>query len=96
MNRGYLLRTADCCALTSSRQLAVVHGLVSARSQEPKGGPEMYSLRCCPISFGILCREQYDESKHQGETIVLDPFDKKKWAERQVNWVIKQARIKTS
>ena len=50
----------------------------------------MYPLRCCPISFGIVCREEYDATKHQGEIVVIDPFDKKRWAERQINWIIKQ------
>ena len=50
----------------------------------------MYTLRCCPMSFGIVCREVYDPLKHQEEDVVTDPFDGKRWAERQINWIITQ------
>lgn len=73
-----------------SSQLAVVNGLVAARIQANQGGPDVYSLRCSPISYGILCRELYDPVKHQGEQIVQDPYDKKRWAERQIDWIIRQ------
>ncbi|KAK3047562.1 hypothetical protein LTR09_011067 [Extremus antarcticus] len=43
--------------LADEPQLAVVHGLVLSRIQSRRGGPEMYSLRMCPVSFGIICRE---------------------------------------
>ena len=62
-----------------------------SRIQTTRGGPDMYQLRCCPISLGIVCREIYDETKHQGEDIVEDPYDKRQWAERQINWIITQA-----
>ncbi|KAK5119541.1 hypothetical protein LTR85_007369 [Meristemomyces frigidus] len=74
-------------------QLAVLHGLVTARTQSNRGGPDIYAWRCCPVSYGILCREHYDPHKHQGETVVQDPYDKKRWAERQINWVIKQGQV---
>ncbi|KAK3117675.1 hypothetical protein LTR53_000703 [Teratosphaeriaceae sp. CCFEE 6253] len=79
--------------VASEPQLAVVHGLVAARSQSNKGGPEIYSWRCSPISYGVLCRELYDPEKHQGETVVHDPYDRKRWAERQINWLIKQGQV---
>lgn len=53
----------------------------------------MYSLRMCPISFGIVCRELYNASKHQGAEVIQDPFDKKRWAERQIHWIITQVRL---
>ena len=79
--------------LANEPQLTVVHGLVMSRIQSTRGGPEMYSLRMCPISFGIVCREMYIPGKHQGEDVTEDPYDKKKWAERQINWIIKQGQI---
>lgn len=79
--------------LTECRQLAVVHGLVMARIQAIRGGPDIYVHRCCPISFGIVCREIFDPAKHAGEIVVFDPYDKQKWAERQINWIIKQGQI---
>ena len=53
----------------------------------------MYTQRCCPVSYGIVCRELYDPMKHQGEIVVLDPYDKQRWAERQINWIIKQGQV---
>ena len=53
----------------------------------------MYTHRCCPVSFGILCREVYDPIKHQGEEVVLDAYDGQRWAERQINWIIKQGQV---
>ncbi len=64
-----------------------------ARIQSDRGGPDVYTYRCCPISFGIICREIYDPVKHQGEIVVLDPYDNQRWAERQINWIIKQGEI---
>lgn len=72
------------------RQLAVVHGLVAARSQVLKSNSEIYKRRCSPVSYGILYRERYDPMKHQGEDLVYDHYDKQKYAEQQVNWIIKQ------
>lgn len=37
--------------LATEPQLAVVHGLVMARIQASRGGPGVYSKRCCPVSL---------------------------------------------
>ncbi|KAK5690909.1 hypothetical protein LTR97_012072 [Elasticomyces elasticus] len=76
--------------LASDPQLAVVHGLLIARTQSLKGGPEVLSARRCPISYGVLCRELYDEVKHQGEDVEQDPYTKKRFAEKQVSWFVKR------
>jgi hypothetical protein len=76
--------------LADMPQLVVVHGLVMARIQKAKIGVSVFSKKCCPISVGILCRKEYSEKEHQGEDVGLDPFDKKRWAERQIQWIIKQ------
>ncbi|KAK5125632.1 hypothetical protein LTR85_011906 [Meristemomyces frigidus] len=79
--------------LATEPQLAVVHGLILARTQALKGGPEVLSSRRCPVSYGVLCREAYDQTKHQGEDVEQDPFDKKRYAEKQVSWFIKQGQV---
>ncbi|KAK4545934.1 hypothetical protein LTR36_002498 [Oleoguttula mirabilis] len=79
--------------LASEPQLAVVHGLILARTQAMRGGPEILSTRMCPVSYGILCRESYDPAKHQGEDVEQDPYDKNRYAERQVSWFIKQGQV---
>lgn len=76
--------------LSDMPQLAVVHGLVRARIQKAKMGVNVFSKKCCPISVGVLCRKKYNEKEHQGEDVGLDPFDKKRWAERQIQWIIKK------
>ncbi|KAK5129854.1 hypothetical protein LTR08_002762 [Meristemomyces frigidus] len=73
-------------------QLAVVYGLVLARIQALKGGNEVIPFRRCPVSYGVLCREPYDAIKHQGEDIEQDPYDKKRWAEKQVSWFVKRGQ----
>ncbi|RMZ30863.1 hypothetical protein D0859_05021 [Hortaea werneckii] len=79
--------------LASEPQLAVVHGLVLARAQALRGGPEIMSTRRCPLSYGVVCRELYDPSKHQGQPVELDKFDKKRYAEGQVSWFITQGEL---
>jgi hypothetical protein len=79
--------------LSDMPQLAVVHGLVTARIQKAKIGVNVFSLKCSPISVGILCRKKYDEKEHQGEDVRLDPFDKKRWADRQIEWIIKKGDV---
>ncbi|RMY72945.1 hypothetical protein D0863_04178 [Hortaea werneckii] len=79
--------------LASEPQLAVVHGLVLARAQALRGGPEIMSTRRCPLSYGVVCRELYDPSKHQGQPVELDKFDKKRYAEGQMSWFLKQGEV---
>lgn len=76
--------------LADSPQLAVVLGLVMARIQKAKIGVSVYAEKCSPISLGVLCREKYDQKRHQGEDVQMDPYDKKRWAERQIEWIIRR------
>jgi len=76
--------------LADSPQLAVVLGLVMARIQKAKTSVSVYAEKCSPISLGVLCREKYDQKKHQGEDVQMDPYDKKRWAERQIEWIIRR------
>lgn len=73
-----------------SRQLAVVQGLVTDRTQKIFRGTGVYQDRCCRVSFGVVCREEYDKMRHRGENVTIDPLDKSRWAEDQIDWFIKQ------
>jgi hypothetical protein len=80
-------------SLTVSRQLVVVHGIVMERTQELSAGTGVYIERCCPNSYGVVVRQPYDPIQHQGEDVIIDPRDKKKWTERQIHWFIRQVSI---
>ena len=62
------------------------------RTQEISRGTSIYKDKCCRVSYGVICRELYDEHKHRGEPVSEDPLDKKLWAENQIDWLIKQVR----
>jgi hypothetical protein len=71
----------------------VVQGVVMDRVQALSRGTVVYKDRCCRLSFGVVSRVPYDPIKHRGEKVDIDPFDGKKWAEGQIDWLIKQARV---
>lgn len=73
-------------------QLAVTHGLVIDRAQELKSGAGVFLERCCRNSYGVVVRAPYDPVAHMGEDVVIDPRDGMKWAERQIDWIIKQGQ----
>jgi hypothetical protein len=60
------------------------------RTQELKAGSGVYMERCCPNSYGVVVRQPYDPMQHVGEDVVIDPRDKRKWAEQQIHWFIRQ------
>jgi len=60
------------------------------RKQMLQRGRGVYAERCCRLSYGVVCREIYDPIRHIGEKAVVDPLDKKKWAEEQIDWLIKE------
>ena len=70
----------------------MVHGLVIDRTQELKSGNGVFQERCCRNSYGVVVRVPYDPIAHMGEDVVIDPRDNSKWAERQIDWIIKQVR----
>lgn len=47
----------------------------------------------CPVSFGVVCREVYNPSQHQGEIVVLDPIDGQRWVKGQIHWIIQQGDV---
>lgn len=73
-------------------QLAVVKGLVMERVQELTTGSGVYTGKCCRVSYGVLTRLPYDELAHRGETLIVDPIDKMKWVENQIDWLIKEGK----
>jgi hypothetical protein len=73
-----------------SSQLAVVQGLVMDRIQMIGRNVLVFDKRCCRLSYGMICRELYDETRHVGEDITRDPRDGKKWAVNQIDWFVVQ------
>ncbi|KAK5047574.1 hypothetical protein LTR84_006671 [Exophiala bonariae] len=71
-------------------QLAVVRGLVMDRVQEIISDRNVYVERCCRSSYGVVARHPYNPMFHQGEPVSEDPRDKRRWAEQQIDWFIKQ------
>ena len=74
------------------RQLAVIQGLVMDRIQGLSGGNEVFSERCCRLSYGVICMEEHNPSlpRHIGQPIVKDPRDGKTWVDNQIKWFVKQ------
>jgi hypothetical protein len=60
------------------------------RIQAIDRGHNIYQDRRCRTSFGVLVNEPYDELRHRGEKVFVDPLDKTRWAENQIDWLIKQ------
>ena len=90
-----MVRMNSADLLMPSRQLAVCHGLVIARMQSRASSNDVLPRLCSPVSFGILTREPYDPQRHRGDEVRQDPFDKKLWAEGQINWVLKRVSLVT-
>lgn len=63
------------------------------RVQEITSESPMYTSRRCRASYGILCREKYDPRRHAGEDVSVDEYDKKKWVDGQIHWVVKKVRM---
>ncbi len=72
------------------RQLAVVQGLVMDRIQAISRGSVVFKERCCRLSYGMICRELYNEAKHIGEEVTHDPRDRQRWAVNQIDWFVVQ------
>ncbi|KAK2750331.1 hypothetical protein FQN57_003811 [Myotisia sp. PD_48] len=71
-------------------QLAVVCGLVRDRTQQLERGENSFCYRRCPVSYGIVIDQRYDPQKHIGEPVRVGKFDKIKYAENQISWVLLQ------
>lgn len=58
-------------------------------------GNMIFKERCCRVSYGVRCREEYQPEKnkaHVGQKVVEDPRDGKKYVENQIDWFVKQVR----
>lgn len=86
---------ADHVADRSSRQLAVIQGLVSDRIQSIERGIGTFTTRCCRQSYGVLCQEEYkpDSVKHVGQPVKKDSRDGKMWVDGQIQWFIQQVGV---
>ena len=62
------------------------------RVQTLKSGNVVFKERCCRLSYGVLCMEEYDPNKpsHIGQRVKPDPRDGKKYVEEQIDWFVKQ------
>ncbi|KAL9137562.1 MAG: hypothetical protein Q9175_001216 [Cornicularia normoerica] len=68
-------------------QLAVVQGLVMDRIQTIGRGNMIFKERCCRVSYGVRCREEYSDKNKahidwfvkQGENVPSDGFSKPYW-----------------
>ncbi|KAK5734826.1 hypothetical protein LTR17_008596 [Elasticomyces elasticus] len=57
------------------------------------GSPNARNMTILLASDPVLCRELYDEVKHQGEDVEQDPYTKKRFAETQVSWFVKRGNM---
>lgn len=58
-------------------------------------GNMIFKERCCRVSYGVRCREEYQPEKnkaHIGQRVVSDPRDGKRYVENQIDWFVKQVR----
>jgi hypothetical protein len=60
------------------------------RIQAIERGRSIYQGQRCRTSFGVVVRERYDELRHRGQKVTVDPLDKMKWADDQIDWLVKQ------
>ena len=65
------------------------------RVQTLSRGSVVFKERCCRLSYGVLCMEQYnrDNPAHIGQMVTKDPRDGKKYVENQIDWFVKQASV---
>jgi len=65
------------------------------RVQSISRGAAVFKERCCRVSYGVLCLDEYNPSNpaHIGQKVTLDPRDGKKWVENQIDWFVKQVSI---
>lgn len=75
-------------------QLAVCKGLVEDRSRKLDTGKHVIEKRCCRASYGVKCKEKYDEKKyqHRGRKRVKDDIDGKEYIVDAIEWFIKKVQ----
>ena len=55
-------------------------------------GNVIFKERCCRVSYGVRCRQEYQPNKHVGQKVIQDPLDGKRYVENQIDWFVKQVR----
>jgi hypothetical protein len=58
-------------------------------------GTSAIPTRPCEISYGILCSERYDRTRHTGQSAVKSELDGNKYAINQIHWFIRQGEAVT-
>ena len=56
-------------------------------------GNVIFKERCCRVSYGVRCRQEYQPDKnksHVGQKVIQDPLDGKRYVENQIDWFVKQ------
>lgn len=71
-------------------QTAVVQGLVLNKSQEHETGEATLQSRTSPASYGVLCKHEYDKTKHIGCQLETDELDGKQYAINLIHWFVKK------
>ncbi|KAL9002314.1 MAG: hypothetical protein Q9188_004752 [Gyalolechia gomerana] len=71
-------------------QTAVVQGLVLNEAQQHETGNAVLKSRTSPASYGVLCKEPYDEEKHLGMALERDILDGKLYAIDVIHWFVKK------
>ena len=63
------------------------------RVQTLRSGNVVFKERCCRLSYGVLCIEEYNPNNpsHIGQKVTRDPRDGKNYVEDQIDWFVKQA-----
>ncbi|KAI4241365.1 MAG: hypothetical protein LQ352_007465 [Teloschistes flavicans] len=71
-------------------QIAVVQGLVLNEAQHHETGSAALKSRVSPASYGVLCKQPYNEDKHLGLEIEKDDLDGKLYAIDVIHWFVKK------
>jgi len=73
-------------------QLAVCKGMVINRVQKLRSESPVLSSRCCRASYGLLCKDIYNERNplHKGIAPEKDSIDGKSYVKDTVSWFLKK------
>ncbi|KAI9768044.1 MAG: hypothetical protein M1839_004204 [Geoglossum umbratile] len=75
---------------TDEPPLAVCKGLVIDRMQRICHNASVFRSRRFRSSYGILYNERYDKNRHADQRSVKNPLDGHKYAENQIDWIIRK------
>lgn len=76
--------------LNLTRDISVVTGLLLDRSRKLGFSKTAGNPRKCRQSLGVVCDQIYDEIRHRGATLYVDPTDGLTYATAVISWVAKQ------